>query len=70
MQQLGHINEIPFNFPAAQEQTSGVISTETTRSLVNVAEERREVGVKSMVKMSRVPHNRNLVATVQPPILV
>ena len=56
-------------FPAAQELqewsclASGVISTEAVRSLVNLPEQRRKVGVKLMVKISRGAHNRNLVAT-------
>ena len=56
-------------FPAAQELqewsclASGVISTEAVRSLVNLPEQRRKVGVKLMVKISQGAHNRNLVAT-------
>ena len=57
-------------FPAAQELqewsclASGVISTEAVRSLVNLPEQRRKVGVKLMMKMSKGAHNRNLVSTV------
>ena len=40
-----------------------VIATAAVRSLVLLSEQSRDVGVKLMVKMSRGPHNRNLLAT-------
>ena len=58
-------------FPAAQELqewsclSSGMISTEVVRSLVNLPEQRRKVGVKLMVKISWGAHNRNLVSTAE-----
>lgn len=40
-----------------------VIATSAVRSLILLSEQRRDVGVKLMVKMSREPHNSNLLAT-------
>ena len=62
-----HINEITSNFSnssrGADVELPGqwVIATVAVRSLVLLSEQTRHAGVKLMVKMSRGPHNSNLL---------